>query len=241
NTPSENVLSRSGGALRSMVAAHRLADEHDLAGRAGLKDLLVRARRLGEWQYLANNWPQSAVCEACKDPGVDVRLFGCCNGPQRERANRSTARHQFTGVDGDLAATADHDDAAIIGQEFRVVREIHVGEHFENNVHATVVRRLQNFFLISGFAVIENLMRPLLLGDFEAFRRPCSAKNPQTHGARDLERRDAHTATCAVHKYGLGSVRFCRVMQRMIRSSIGNPNSCTFLEIPNSDLRLNLV
>jgi hypothetical protein len=61
-------------------------------------------------------------------------------------------------------------------------------------------------------------MRPLLLGDFEAFRRPCSAKNPQTHGARDLECRDAHTATCAVHKYGLGSVRFRRVMQRMIRS-----------------------
>src|SRR6201993_1421098 len=61
-----------------MVAAHRLADEHDLAGRPGLKDLLVRAPRLGEWQYLANNGPQSAVCETCKEPGVDVRLFDRC-------------------------------------------------------------------------------------------------------------------------------------------------------------------
>ena len=36
-------------------AAHRSAGEHDLAGRSWLKNLLVRARRLGKWQYLANN------------------------------------------------------------------------------------------------------------------------------------------------------------------------------------------
>ena len=63
--------------------------------------------------------------------------------------------------------------------------------HFQNDVHAAVARRLQNFFLISGFAVIEDLMRPLPLGHFEAFRRPCSAKNLQTYGARDLERRSS--------------------------------------------------
>ena len=94
----------------------RLNCEHDLAGRSGLKDLLVRARCLGEWQFFANNGPQSAVFEACKEPGVDVRLFLRCNGPERERANRSAAPHQLTRIDGDLAATADHDDAAIIGQ-----------------------------------------------------------------------------------------------------------------------------
>jgi hypothetical protein len=75
-------------------------------------------RRLGEWQYLANNGPQSAVFEACKEPGVDVRLFRRCNGPERERANRSTARHQFTGVDADLAATDDHDDVALLAKSF---------------------------------------------------------------------------------------------------------------------------
>ena len=73
-------------------AAHRLADEHDLAGRSGLKDLLVCARGLGEWQYLANNGPQSAVFETGKEPGVDVHLFGRCNVPERECANRGTAR-----------------------------------------------------------------------------------------------------------------------------------------------------
>ena len=48
----------------------------DLAGRSGFKDLFVRARRLDQWQFLANNGPQSAVFEACKEPGVDVHLFG---------------------------------------------------------------------------------------------------------------------------------------------------------------------
>ena len=39
------------------------ADEHDLAGRSGFKDLLVCARRVGEWQFLANHGAQGAVFE----------------------------------------------------------------------------------------------------------------------------------------------------------------------------------
>ena len=68
-------------------AAHRSAGEHDLAGRSWLENLLVRAHRIGEQQFLADNGPQGTVFEARKQPGVDVRLFGRCNGPERERAN----------------------------------------------------------------------------------------------------------------------------------------------------------
>src|SRR5215469_17011754 len=74
-------------------------------------------------------------------------------------------------------------------------------------------------------------MRPLSLGHFEAFRSPCSTKNHKTHGAGDLERRDAYTATCAVYQCGLGSVRFRRVIQGMICRAIGYPDSCALLEI----------
>ena len=76
----------------------------------------MRARRVCQGQFLAHNWPQRPIFEARKEPGVDVRLFGRCNGPERERPNRSAAPHQLTGIDGDLAATADHDDAAIVGK-----------------------------------------------------------------------------------------------------------------------------
>jgi hypothetical protein len=41
----------------------RLNCENNLAGRSGLKDLLVCSRGLGEWQYLADNGPQSAYLE----------------------------------------------------------------------------------------------------------------------------------------------------------------------------------
>ena len=88
NEPAEAPLL---GALRllSSTQTDRLNCEHNLAGRSGLKDLLVRTRGCSEWQYLANNEPQSAVFETCNEPGVDVCLFGRCDGPERECANRA--------------------------------------------------------------------------------------------------------------------------------------------------------
>ena len=65
----------------------RLNCENNLAGRSGLKDLLVCSRGLGEWQYLADNGPQSAVLEACKESGVDVCLFRRCDSPEGEGTN----------------------------------------------------------------------------------------------------------------------------------------------------------
>ena len=119
----------------------------------------------------------------------------------------------------------------LFGQLSGVVGKVYVGEHLKNNVHAAVARRLQNFILISRFAVIENLMRPLPLCYFDPFRRSSCAENLQTHGARDLQRRDAHPTTCAMHQYGFRSVRFRRVIQRMICCSVGDPDSCALLEI----------
>ena len=53
----------------------------------------MRARGLSEWQSLPNDGAQSAIFEACKEPGVDVRLFLGCNASERERTNRSAAPH----------------------------------------------------------------------------------------------------------------------------------------------------
>ena len=43
----------------------------------------MRTRHFGEWQFLADDGAQRAVFEACKEPGVDVRLFLRCNAPER--------------------------------------------------------------------------------------------------------------------------------------------------------------
>ena len=58
-------------------AAHRSTDERDLADRSGFEDLLVCARSFGEWQFLANDGAQSAVFEACKEPGVFRVWYEC--------------------------------------------------------------------------------------------------------------------------------------------------------------------
>jgi hypothetical protein len=56
--------------------------------------IALRARPLGEEQFLADNGPQSAVFEACKEFGMYVRPFCRRNVPERERANRSAASHR---------------------------------------------------------------------------------------------------------------------------------------------------
>ena len=111
------------------------------------------------------------------------------------------------------------------------MREVYVCERLQNDVHAAVIRGLQNFVLISGFAVIKDRMRTLSLGDFQASWCPCSAKNPQTYRAPNLNGRDAYTSTCPVHQDRFTSVRLRLVMQRMIRGPIGHPDSCALLEI----------
>jgi hypothetical protein len=62
------------------ASANQSANEHDLAGRSGLENLLVGAGRIGERQFLANDWAQRAVLKAGKNPSVDVRLFPSARG-----------------------------------------------------------------------------------------------------------------------------------------------------------------
>jgi hypothetical protein len=70
---------------------------------------------------------------------------------------------------------------------------------FKNDIHATAARRFQYFFLIARFAVIENLLRSFALYQVEAFLLAGGAQDSEAHGARDLERRCADTATRPVH------------------------------------------
>jgi hypothetical protein len=59
----------------------RSAHKHDFAGGSWLKNFLVCARGLGEWQFLSNDRTQRTVFEACKNTRVDVCLFFQCNSP----------------------------------------------------------------------------------------------------------------------------------------------------------------
>ena len=118
----------------------------------------MSTRCLCERRFLADHGAQGTVFEACKNPSMDVRLFLRSDTLEHQRANRGAATHQFTRIDGNFAATADDDHATVVGQKFRVVGEVNVGEHFQNDVHSAATSCSQNLFLISGFSVIKNFM-----------------------------------------------------------------------------------
>ena len=56
---------------------------------------------------------------------MDLCFFGCGDGPKRKCANGASACHKIARVDGDFTSAADHDDAAVGGEELHVAREIH--------------------------------------------------------------------------------------------------------------------
>ena len=70
--------------------------------------------------------------------------------PQSVNARIEERRpHQLTRIDSDLTATTDHDDTAIIGQKFRVVGEVHVREHFEDEVDTGPAGRLHDLLEVA--------------------------------------------------------------------------------------------
>ena len=93
------------------------------------------------------------------------------------------AAHEFAQVDGDFTAIADDDDAAARCEKFQVMGEVHIGEHFKNDVNATAARRFQDFFLIARLTVIENSLRSFALCEVQAFLRAGGAQDSEAHGA----------------------------------------------------------
>src|SRR5207253_5222609 len=91
--------------------------------------------------------------------------------PKGEGADGGAAAHEFAGVDRDFTTVADDDHAAAAGQKFCIVGQVHIGEHFENDVHTAAAGGLQYPLLITRLAVIENLMRALAFYEVDTDRK----------------------------------------------------------------------
>src|SRR5712691_12207116 len=207
-----------------------LRNKNHFSGGAGFEYFFVGAHGFGERQLLTDDRAERPVGEAGGDPGVNFVFFRGSNTPQRESADGSAASHEFSRIDGDLAAVADDDDAASRGEELQVVGKVHVGEHFKNDVQAASSRCFQNLFLITRFAVIKNLMRPFAPHQFKALLCSGSSENREAHRAGELHRSNADPAAGTVHQDGFGRSRLGGMMQRMISGSIRNPHARALAE-----------
>jgi hypothetical protein len=127
------------------------ADEGDFAVGAAFENFLVRTSGFSERQLFPHNRTKSAVLEPSDETGVDFPVFFRCDAPQREGTHGGAAGHELARIDGDLAAIADDDDAATLGQELQVVRQIYVSEHFENEINAASAGGFQYLFLLPAF------------------------------------------------------------------------------------------
>src|SRR5260370_25201901 len=204
-----------------------LGNEHDFSSSAGIENLFVGARRFGEGQFFSDYGTERAVFEAGHKASVDFSFFHGSDGPKREAPSGGATRHQVSRVNADFAAIADDDHTTIRGEKFQVRREIYVRAHFENDVHATAASGLHNFFPITGLAVIENLMCSFAPDEIDALLRAGSAEHCEAHGARHLYCCTADSAARSVHNHRFCSRRFRLLINRMVRSPVGDPHACT--------------
>src|SRR6266849_4483082 len=98
---------------------------------------------------------------------MNVHFFCRGNSPKGKSTNRASAGHKLASVNSDFAAVADYDHTPANRQKLQVIREIHIGKHFQNEVQAAPTGGFHNLFLIARFAVIEDLMSPFALHEVE--------------------------------------------------------------------------
>ena len=166
--------------LYATLPNRKSRNKKHLAGGAGLENFLVGACGFGKRELFAHHRAQRAVFEAGNEAGVNFVFLSRRDAPKCEGANGSAASHEFAGIDGDFTAVADDDHSATAGEKFRVVGQVYVGEHFENDIHAAAARRFQYFFLIARFAVIENLICSFALDELgcPGSCRQCGLSDP---------------------------------------------------------------
>src|SRR6267143_855115 len=138
-------------------------DKDDLAGGAGLQDFLVGAGRFRERQLLADDGAERTVFHAGDQPSVDFPDFRGLNRPQTECQNRCATRHNVAWRDGGIAAAADDDDAAVQSQHLEIATQVHICQHFEDDIHSSTAGRFHDLVLVSSLGVIECFVRPFTL------------------------------------------------------------------------------
>src|SRR5436853_269934 len=88
---------------------------------------------------------------------------------QSHAENGSGTAHGVARVDFDAAAAADDDDAAELRKKAQVLGEVHVGEHFEDEIDAAAAGQVHELLREVGGVMIERVVRALLYDEPTAF------------------------------------------------------------------------
>ena len=105
-------------------------NQDDLAERARLHYFRVRARRICERQFLADDWPQRFILQPGDERGMNAREVIGGGDQKRHAVYARINSHHRARVNLDRPATADDDDAPARRKHRQVTTQINVGEHF---------------------------------------------------------------------------------------------------------------
>src|SRR5579872_4900387 len=85
------------------------------------------------------------------------------------------------------------------------------------------------------------MVRPLTFDEFQAFVRAGSAKDGQTHGVRDLNSCESYSAARAVNQKSFSGARLRALIQCVVGSTVGHPNSRSLSEANIRRQRMDLA
>ncbi len=153
---------------------------------------------VGEGDLFVDNWGECVVLQAGDYCGVDLGEFFCRGVAEGHAQDGQVAGHGQARVDFDFAAAADDDDTAARGQDGKVGGEVFVGEHFKDEIGAAVIGEGRDFVEVVGDAVVQNVMSPLLLDEFQACFRAGGADDDQAGGFGELDGGQAYATAGTV-------------------------------------------
>src|ERR1700741_4343088 len=215
------------------MAEGRLAmsgNQDNFAVRAGLHDDFVRALRFGQRNLMANEGTKRFVFEASDKGCVDADEILLRYVPERHANDRSIAAHGVARIDFDRASVSDDHHAATERENRKIFGEIHVCEHFDNDVIASSVGKREGLFKMVWSAVIKHLTCALFGHEFSATFRTGGANDVQSGSPCQLDRCDSHAAAGALNQCGFRGKSLCLLEKSAICSPVRHVHRGPFRE-----------
>ena len=114
----------------------RLGNKDEFAAIPGPQNGCVSGRGLIERQFTPDHGVQRAVRNTGENIGHDRVDDVFTSVPELDAANIKLLRHCNAGVDRDLTAVANNDDAPVLGRDIHVSRQVLIGKHLQNELRA---------------------------------------------------------------------------------------------------------
>src|SRR5439155_14147347 len=152
---------------------------------------------------MTDHGAKRSVFKTCHDPCMNFGKLSICSGPEDQSENCSFAGHRVARVDLDSASISDHNDASALSQHSEIFCQIHIGQHFSDEIHAASFGDAHDLLFVVHHAVVDDVMRALRYNERTAFFASRGADDCHSQGAGELHARNPDAAARAMNEQNL--------------------------------------